>query len=320
MQASDRDTARPRTVVLGNIHQAALDILAEFSDMVVIPEPPSKSAILSVIDSADAILHKFGHIDHEIMARQRKLKIIARHGVGLDLLDLESIKAHGVPVTITPDANSHAVAEAAIGLMFAVLRNFDQAQSMLKDERRWAREKLLGRELSGMTVGIVGFGRIGHIVADRLSAFRCNLLVYDKYEAAVAGSPYTFASLDTLFRESEVVSLHCPLTSETKHMVNAQSLMKMRDDSVIINTSRGGLIDTAALVDAAMNGKLAGAGIDVFEQEPPNFDDPIFACPNILTTPHIAAMTTTAQLNMAVNAALEIRRVLVDGKAPKHQV
>jgi D-3-phosphoglycerate dehydrogenase len=320
MQASNRDTARPRTIVLGNIHQAALDILGEFSETVVIPEPPSRSAILSVIDGADAILHKFGYIDNEIMSRQRKLKIIARHGVGLDLLDLESIKAHGVTVTITPDANSNAVAEAAIGLMFAVLRNFDQAQSMLKDEKRWAREKLIGRELSGTTVGIVGFGRIGQIVADRLSAFRCNLLVFDKYETAVDASPYTYASLDTLFRESEILSLHCPLTSETKHMVNAQSLIKMRDGSVIINTSRGGLIDTTALVNAAMSGKLAGAGIDVFEQEPPSFDDPIFACPNILTTPHIAAMTTTAQLNMAVNAALEIRGMLVEGKAPRHPV
>lgn len=320
MLASKPGSGRPRTVVLGNVHQRALDILEEFSDTVIIPEPPSKSAILSVIETADAVLHKFGHIDDEIMSRQRKLKIIARHGVGLDLLDLDSIRRRGVPVTITPDANSNAVAEATIGLMLAVLRNFDQAQSMLKNERRWAREKLLGRELSGMTVGIVGFGRIGQIVSDRLSAFGCNLLVFDKNEAAIAASPYTYATLGTLFREAEILTLHCPLTSETKWMINAQSLVKMRDGGIIINTSRGGLIDATALVHSVVSGKLAGAGIDVFEQEPPDFDHPIFRCPNIVTTPHIAAMTTAAQLNMAVNAALEIRGVLVEGKAPAHPV
>jgi len=309
-----------KVLVLGNVRPEGLQILEAFANITVLPEPVANEEMLARIADMDGVLHKFGRIDAEIVNRQSKLRIIARHGVGLDLLDLDSIAAAGIPVSTTQDTNSNAVAEATVGLTLSLLRHIQRGNEMITRDRSWARDALMGRELRHSTVGIVGYGRIGQLVAKYFSGFGSKILVNDSDLAAVAGIPYPAVSLDELLSTSDVIALHCPLTSSTSNLIDAERLGLVRDHAVLINTARGGLIDQQALAAALKAGSIGGAALDVFEEEPPDFDDPLFSCPNLITTPHIAAMTIEAQTAMAVQAATEIRRVLLDGEAPSNNV
>ena len=311
---------RWKVLVLGNVRTEGLDLLRDFAELTVLPEPAARADILACIGEMDAVLHKIGRIDAEMMARQTNLRIIARHGVGLDDLDLDSIRAAGVPVSTTPDANAGAVAEATVGLTLNVLRHLPRGEAMIKRDRLWRRESLMGRELGHAVAGIVGFGRIGRRVARCFAAFGARVIVTDASPEAVAGCPYPAVGLEELLRASDVVSLHCPLTARTRHLINDERLRLVKPEAVIVNTSRGALVDEDALVRAVRAGRLAGAALDVYDTEPPDFDSPVFACESIVTTPHVAAMTIQAQTAMAVQAASEIRRVLVHGLAPRNDV
>jgi D-3-phosphoglycerate dehydrogenase len=307
-------------LVLGNVRAEGIDLLEQFARVTTIPEPVEKAEVLGCIQDMDAILHKVGFIDQEVVNQQTKLQIIARHGVGLDYLDLPVIDAAGIPVSTTQNANTNAVAEATIGLALSLMRHLNLGEAMLKREHKWSRESLMGREIKGSTIGIVGYGRIGRLVAQYYAVFGAHIIVYDAFPAALENCAYETASLEKLLRVADIVSLHCPLMSETHHLINAERLALMKKTSILINTSRGALIDKAALADAAQAGDIAGAAIDVFDVEPPDFSDALFSCDNILTTPHIAAMTLQAQTAMAVGAAEEIRCVLVDNLSPSNNV
>ncbi len=309
-----------KILVLGNVRAEGLELLEEFADVKVLPEPVAQEEILACISDVDGVLHKFGGIDAEVIARQSKLRIIARHGVGLDLLDMDSIRAAGIPVSTTQDTNSNAVAEAAVGLALSLLRHIQRGNEMITRDRSWARETLMGRELRHSTVGIVGYGRIGRLVAKYFAAFGSKILVNDSDPAAVADSSYPAVSLDELMSTADVVSLHCPLVPSTRNLIDAERLALLRDHAILINTARGGLIDQDALATALWAGTIGGAALDVFDVEPPDFDDPLFSCPNLTTTPHVAAMTIEAQIAMAIQTATELRRVLVDGEAPSNNV
>ena len=311
---------RWKVLVLGNVRSEGLDLLSDIAELTVLPEPATRTDILARIGDTDAVLHKTGRIDAQMMARQTRLRIIARHGIGLDELDLDSIRAAGVPVSTTLGANSNAVAEATVGLTLSVLRHLPRGEAMIKRERVWKRESLMGRELGQAVVGIVGFGRIGRLVARYFAVFGAQVIVTDPSPEAVAGCSYPAVGLEELLRASDVISLHCPLTPETRHLIDRERLRLLEPNAIVVNTSRGALIDENALVDAVRAGRMAGAALDVYDREPPDFDSPVFACENILTTPHVAAMTIQAQTAMAVQAASAIRRVLVDGLPPTSNV
>lgn len=307
-------------LVLGNVRPEGLDILRGFSELTILPEPARKADILAAIPKADAILHKIAKTDAEVISAQTKVQVIARHGVGLDDLDLDSIRAANIPVSITPAANSNAVAEATLGLTLAALHKFSQGERMIKESRAWARENLMGRELAHSTVGIVGFGRIGQRTARLFHAFGARVVVYDAVPEILGDCSYDTASLDALLAQSDVVCLHCPLMPSTRHMMNDARIRQMKANAILVNTSRGGLIDTMALTRAITSGTIAGAALDVFDAEPPDFDDPLFQLPQVVTTPHLAAMTEEAQIAMAIGAANEIRRVLVDKIGPTNNI
>lgn len=309
-----------KVLVLGNVRPEGLDVLRSFAELTVLPEPASKMDILACIGDMDAMLHKIGKVDREIMKRQTKLRIIARHGVGLDDLDLDAIAEQNIPVSITADANSNAVAEATLGLIFAALRHIPRGEAMIKRDRRWARESLMGRELKGSTVGIIGFGRIGRLVADYVAALGCTVIVHDADPETARRTEFDVVSSDELLARADIISVHCPLTSATRHLIGADALRLVKPDCIIVNTSRGGLIDTQELASAAREGRIGGAALDVFSPEPPDFDDPIFTCDNIITTPHVAAMTVEAQSAMAMASATEIQRVLLEGLPPTNDV
>lgn len=307
-------------LVMGNVREEGLAILREFATLIILPEPPDREAVLRHMGEVDAILHKVGRLGPEEMARQSRIQLIARHGVGLDYLDMDCIRATGIPVSITNTANSNAVAEAAIGLMLAAVRHFPQGEAMLKRDKLWQRERLMGRELRHQTVGLVGYGRIGDRVARLLDAFGAEVLVHDVQPKAALAAGRTVVSLDELVARADIISLHCPLTKATEGLFNARLFARMKKGVVLVNTARGGLFNKQDLVAALESGQVGGIATDSFDHEPPDFTEPIFRMDNAFTTPHLAAMTLDAQVAMAVTAAKEVRRVLVEGLPPTNNV
>lgn len=309
-----------KVMVLGNVREEGLQILREFADITVLPEAAPKQDIIEKIPDMDAILHKFAKIDGDVVAAQTKLQLIARHGVGLDDLDIDAINAAGIPVSITPAANSNAVAEATVGLALMAIRKFSLGEEMIKIDRRWERENLMGRELSHCTVGIIGFGRIGQRVARIFQAFGSEIIIHDANSESLVDCPYDVSNLETVLSRADIVCLHCPLLPSTRHLINEARLKLMKKSAILVNTSRGGLVDSKALTAAVSEGKIAGAALDVFASEPPDFNDPLFREKNIVATPHVAAMTVEAQIAMAVLAAKEIQRVLMEGLPPTNNI
>ncbi len=234
-------------------------------------------------------------VTREIIERGKKLRIIARAGVGLDNIDLEAAKERNIKVLNTPGASAPSVAELTIGLMLAVSRHIPRGTMGLK-EGKWEKKQLQGHELLGKTLGIIGFGNIGYEVAKRAKAFGMEIIAYD-----VVQNPrdldVTFVDLDELFKRSDYITLHVPLNPQTKHLINEESIKKMKDGVFIINAARGGVVDEKALYEALVSGKVKGAALDVFEVEPPNDDlrMKLLALDNVVATPHIGASTVEGQ-------------------------
>ena len=247
----------------------------------------------------------------EMLEGCENLKVVTRFGVGTDNFDLAAMKEMGLEVGVI--ANYNAVAEFAMTLILNVLKNQQRLDPAVR-EGKWARFPM--RELTGKTVGIVGFGRIGRRLAELLSGFDVKLLAYDPYmnAAAAAERNVTPVALEDLLAQADIVSLHLPATPETTHMINAETIAKMKDGAYLINTARGALIDEKALVEALQSGKLSGAGLDVFEQEPVTADNPLFALPNVALAPHVSALTYETNYNGGIICAQSIINVVNGGK------
>jgi phosphoglycerate dehydrogenase-like enzyme len=240
------------------------------------------------------------------------LRVIARVGVGVDSIDLDAASERGVQVATTPGANEHAVADHAVGLMLALLRRIPLLD---RDVRAggWHRTgNHTPRQLAGATVGLVGYGRIGRRVAARLRGFDVALLLHDP--ALPAGGPELSVSLDDLLRRSDIVSLHCPLNVTTHHLIDARALGLLRPDAVLVNTSRGGVVDERALVAALRTGSIAGAALDVFEGEPPAAS-PLLELDNVVVSPHNAGLSTTSVTEMTRRATQAVLDVAAGGVA-----
>jgi phosphoglycerate dehydrogenase-like enzyme len=244
--------------------------------------------------------------DREVFAACPRLRALARVGVGFDAIDIEAATDAGVAVTITPGLNGETVADHTLALMLACIRRIVENDASVR-RGEWDRGgRLLGTALSGSTVGLIGLGGIGRAVARRLSGFGVRMLGYDLVDAAV--DDVERVDLDELLRESDVVSLHVPFSGETNELIGEAELALMRPTAILINTARGRLVHEGALVRALDEGRLAAAGIDVFEHEPPH-DSPLLSLPRVVLTPHVAGIGTGAQqamLEMAVSAVLDV--------------
>ena len=308
-----------KVLVTGNVRQEGLDIISPFTEMVHLPEPVDQKALAHHLCDADAVLHKMGRLDSEALQGQRRLKIIARHGVGLDLLDMDHIRSINIPVTITLGVNSNAVAELAVAMMIYLIRQMGPARDSLCHHKIWNREAFMGLDLKDQTVGLMGLGGIGKRVTELLSVFGTRLLVHDPY-VTEKQSNIELVSLTELFGNSDIISLHCPLSSQTRNLINPTNIDQLKDGFYLINTARGGIIDEDFLVQMVKSGKIAGAALDAFASEPPDYDHELFTLENVLCIPHIGAMSTSAQIGMAIGAAKEIERVLSLKKPPEHLV
>lgn len=247
-----------------------------------------------------------------------KLKILARFGVGVDNVDLEAAKRHGVQVVNAAGLNANAVAELGVAMILNCLRSIPQLNQKL-DQGEWARA--VGKEILGKTVGILGFGDIGGRVAKKLSGMGVELLAYDPYpnEAKARDLHVTLTDMDTVLAKSDVISIHMPSIPATRHIMDRAAFAKMKQGAYFINTARGALVDTQALIDAVTGGHLAGAALDVYEQEPLPMDAPILHTPGIQCTPHTGAETVETYHNISMMAAQAVIDSL-NRKEPKNWI
>lgn len=265
---------------------------------------------------ADAAVSGVEVYDQTMFARSPRLRVIARLGVGLDNIDLIGAREHGVAVTNAPGGNAAAVGELALGLILSVLRSIPTQDRDLRSGR-W--DRYVGNELGDKAVGLVGFGATARVLATRLQGFGVRLLAFDPYaDATLAGRLNTeLASLEDLLAVADIVSLHAPHTPATHHLIDAQALGRMKPGAILVNTGRGGLVDEAALIEALTAGRLAGAGLDVFEVEPLPIDSPLLRLGNVVVTPHGAADSWEAYDRIGRTCAQAIIDVF-EGRRPAH--
>jgi D-3-phosphoglycerate dehydrogenase len=264
-------------------------------------------------EEADGVMVRGSKIKAEDLARAKKVKIISKQGVGYDNIDVAAAKKHGIPVVRTPGVNKEAVAEMALGLALAVGRRIAELDRRIRTLEKIDRTSILGTEMWGKTVGIVGVGDIGSRVAHKWkSAFDCKVLGYDPHKKIAFQQA---EKLDDLLRAADLVTLHVPLNKETKYMIGKRELALMKPTAILVNTCRGGVVDEAALYDALKAGKLFGAGIDVWEVETPRVDSRLLELPNVVCTPHAAGGTEETQIRSALKVAEQAVDVL-NGKPP----
>jgi D-3-phosphoglycerate dehydrogenase len=307
------------------------DVLAEVraAGQVHLGYGPDKVDYLSISETVDAVILRAEIFTRDMIAASPRLKIIARHGVGTDNVDLDAASDHGIWVTTTPGANSNAVAEHVFALLLAGARQVHPAAERVRTGV-WSEGKadLVGFELSGRTIGVLGFGSIGRRVATIAKGFGMTVLVSDPVAAAddVTAAGATLVDLDDLVTGADVITVHVPLLPSTRHIIGAHEVSRMKKTAYIINTSRGGLIDEAALAAALHSGSIAGAALDVLEAESIDMKDPLAhnpfplgTTPGLLVTPHIAGQTEESLLEAGTLSWAEARRVLAGGP-PEHPV
>ncbi|MBU8833756.1 phosphoglycerate dehydrogenase [Mycolicibacterium goodii] len=278
---------------------------------------PDRAKLLAAVPEADALLVRSATtVDAEVIAAAPKLKIVARAGVGLDNVDVEAATARGVLVVNAPTSNIHSAAEHAIALLLATARQIPAADSTLR-EHTWKRSYFSGTEIYGKTIGVVGLGRIGQLVAQRLAAFGAHIVAYDPYvsQARAAQLGIELLSLDELLGRADFISVHLPKTKETAGLIGKEALAKTKKGVIIVNAARGGLIDEQALADAITSGHVRGAGLDVFSTEPCT-DSPLFDLPQVVVTPHLGASTAEAQDRAGTDVAASVKLALAGEFVP----
>ena len=311
-------------VLVEKFHPEVLEWLRARAEIVIVDPWTEPERWEREAPQVDAVISRKGRITREQMKKSRgRLKIIARTGVGVDRsrVDLDAAREHRVWVTNMPGSNAVSVAELVFGQMIALARHTQQANRAVK-ENRWSDYlRFAGAELAHKTVGIVGMGNIGTRVAIRARAFEMAFLVYDPYipESHVTALGGRWVGLNELLAESDFVTLHCPLTGETKQMIGEKELCLMKPSAYFINMARGGIVDEEALCRLLSRQGIAGAALDVVEDEPPRPDHPLFRLDNVIFTPHVAAVTREASKRGEWGAAEEVIRVL-QGQSPKNPV
>lgn len=288
-----------RVLVADPIEESAVAEIKSAGHEVVVRNKETDGPIEEQIKGFDCVVVRSAtKITREVIDAADKLKLVVRAGVGLDNVDSEAAKEKGIEVQNTPEAPTVSVAEMVFSMMFAMARNITQADSSMKDER-WEKKKLTGTELWNKTLGVIGFGRIGYEVARRAKAFDMNILAYDVIDiekiCAEVGTKKT--DFEDLVKNSDYITVHVPLVPQTKGMIGEKQFGMMKKTAFLVNTARGGIVDERALLKALNEGAIAGAALDVFENEPP-LDWELVKHPRLVATPHLASSTEEAQIRV----------------------
>jgi D-3-phosphoglycerate dehydrogenase len=296
--------------ILDPFHPAGVDYAAQHAEVVRWDD----SRVKGWPEEADGLMVRGTKIRAEDLARAKKLKIISKQGVGFDNIDVAAAKKHGIPVVRTPGVNREAVAEMALALALAVGRRIAELDRRVRALEKIDRTKILGIEMWGKTVGIVGVGNIGSRVAHKWrSAFECKVVGYDPHREKIPCE--RIPRLDELLAMADLVTLHVPLNEETKYLIGKRELALMKPTAILVNTCRGGVVDEAALYEALKAGRLFGAGIDVWEVETPRVEGRLLELPNVVCTPHAAGGTEETQIRSALQVAGQAVDAL-NGKPP----
>jgi D-3-phosphoglycerate dehydrogenase / 2-oxoglutarate reductase len=302
----------PKVLVSDPIDQAGIDLLAQVAQVDVRTDL-TPEALIQIIPDYDALMIRSAtRVTQQVIEAAQQLKIIGRAGVGVDNVDVLAATRKGIVVVNSPEGNTIAAAEHTLAMMFALSRFIPDANQSVKSGK-WDRKSFTGVELYKKTLGIIGLGKIGSHVANVARAMEMKLLAYDPFLSQERAEQIgcRLVELDLLFSEADYITLHLPKTPETQHLINATTLAKMKPTARIINCARGGIIDEQALMTALKTGQIAGAALDVYEQEPPG-DSPLFSLgKEAILTPHLGASTEEAQANVAIDVAEQIRDVLL---------
>jgi D-3-phosphoglycerate dehydrogenase len=318
VQAADRDDdlsdAHYRVVIIDPISAAGLGPLVDDARFDVVERLGLKGdALADALADADAVIvRSASRITREALDRAERLRVIGRAGVGVDNIDVEAATERGIAVLNAPSGNTVSAAELAFALLLALARRVPAADRSMK-EGQWDRRSLGGIELYGKTLGLVGAGRIGAAVARRAKAFGMSVIAYDPFLTAERAEALDIelSTLDGVIERGDIISLHVPLTDATRNLLGAAELRRMKPSAFIVNAARGGVVDEDALYRALTEGRIAGAALDVFAEEPPPADHPLRSLPNVVLTPHLGAATREAQENVAIEIAGAVRSALL---------
>ena len=293
------------------------EALADVGASVNLAESGDPSDILAVARTADAVINCFAQLPGSVIDQFENCRIIARTGIGIDTIDLDTATAKGIVVTNVPEYCEDEVSDHAMALMLALARNVPRGNAQVH-AGGWALAELKPMfRLRGRTVGLVGFGKIPRLVAAKAQGFGLDVLAFDPYVNAADATALgvELLELDEMLSRSDFVSVHAPLTPETHHMIGADAFAAMRPGAVVVNTARGGLVDVEALAEALDRGEIAGAGLDVLPDEPPAADLPLYGRDNVILTPHTAFYSEESMVDLQAKAAQQVALVL-SGDAP----
>lgn len=298
-----------KILICDNLNQQVYKELETIGDCLDISKSASKDEELAshIKDSEIVVIRSATKLTKEVLDKAEHLKIIARCGVGIDNVDLDFAKSKNIFVTNSPSANLISVVELTVALIISASRKLSLANSHLK-KGEWNRSEFLGYELYGKTLGIIGFGKAGRLVADRMKSFGMSIVFYDPYVTDWNGSEESI-ELDDLLRTADVVSIHVIKTKDTENLISKDMLDLLKPSSIIVNTSRGGVLDEDYLIELLESEKIFGAGLDVYLNEPPENVDRYNGL-NLVTTPHIGASTNEAQLKAGLETIENIKKIL----------
>ncbi len=313
---SYRGIKRMKVLISDNLSQVGVDVLRNAGLNVDINTGLSPEELKEIIGDYDAlIIRSATRVTADLLEMAHKLKVIGRAGIGLDNVDIPAASQKGIVVMNAPDGNATTAAEHAISMMMALSRNIPQACRSMK-EGKWEKKKFMGREVTGKTFGVIGIGRIGGIAAGRAQGLKMKTIAYDPHMPKEMAEKIgvDLVSLEDLARRSDYISVHVPLTQETKHLVSTKFFEMMKSDAMFIDCARGGICDEEALYDALVNNKIAGAALDVFVKEPTSFENcPLLGLDNFICTPHLGASTNEAQESVAFIIAEQVADYLLKG-------
>jgi len=306
----------PVVLIADELAESTVEALGDNVEVRWVDGPDREKLLAAVVDADALLVRSATTVDAEVLAAAPKLKIVARAGVGLDNVDVDAATARGVLVVNAPTSNIHSAAEHALALLLSAARQIPAADATLR-AHTWKRSSFSGTEIFGKTVGVVGLGRIGQLVAQRLAAFGAHITAYDPYvsQARAAQLGIELLPLDELLGRADFISVHLPKTKETAGLIGKEALAKTKPGVIIVNAARGGLIDEAALAEAIAGGHVRGAGLDVFSTEPCT-DSPLFELPQVVVTPHLGASTAEAQDRAGTDVAASVALALAGEFVP----
>lgn len=305
-----------RVLVSDDLSTEAVQILRDAGLEVDVKVGLKAEALEAIIGDYEGLaVRSATKVTARLLEKATRLRVVGRAGVGVDNVDLEAATRRGVVVMNTPGGSSTAVAELALAMILSLFRHVAAATASVK-AGRWEKKKFQGRELAGKTLGVVGIGNIGSILVDRCRAMKMKVVAYDPFISpeAAARLGVTLTDLEGVWREADAISLHVPLTDQTRNLVDAAALARMKPGAVLVNCARGGIVDEVALAAALASGHLGGAALDVFDPEPPPAGHPLLALDNVVLTPHLGASTEEAQVAVAVAVAEQMAQYLKAGE------